>query len=254
MRQRLQMTVTMIVLMGWVAMGSCVQGNTPLGDTPRPGTQKKMTEPRQMTRAPARGMTLPVSVVRLAFEGDAALSARSDYAEIERLFREVNAVWSRWGITWEVTSIDTKTVAGANFVTPANGFSSPREFRDAAATLIPDPSGDRQWRVYFMRRFPIAGSAVYLVEKSAVLYGELNKDGERYPVILAHELGHSLGLRHVPMPGNLMYAGPGKTPSTDLTLAPQQIRQARQQASAGPFFMTPGERKGPGKGRVPEIN
>lgn len=208
----------------------------------------KRRRTKKMTRTEPRQMTLPVSVVRLSFEGNADLSGQSDYAEVERLFKEVNAVWSRWGITWEVSSIETKTVSAADFITPANGFASPREFRDAAAELIPAPSGDRRWRVYIMRQFPIAGSSVYLVEKSTVLYGELNKEGDRYPVILAHELGHSLGLRHVPMAGNLMYAGPGKTPSTDLKLTPMQIRQARQQAAAGPFFMNRGDRKGPKKG------
>jgi hypothetical protein len=241
MRQWLQMMIMTVVLMGGGMMGACIQRDMAQANTPKKTTQME-----------SRQMTLPVSVVRLEFEKDADLSAQSDYAEVERLFQEVNAVWSRWGIFWEVSTIETRTISAADFVTPKNGFASPREFRDAAAELIPDHSGDRQWRVYLMRQFPIAGSAVYIVEKSAVLYGELNKEGNRYPVILAHELGHSLGLRHVTIPGNLMYAGPGKTPSTELQLFPMQIRQARQQAAAGPLFMNPGDRGL--KGRRPVIN
>lgn len=203
-------------------------------------------------RMDSRRMILPVSVVRLVFLKDTELSAKGDYAEVERLFKEVNEVWSRWGITWEVRSIVTQTVSATDFLTPVNGFLSPREFRDAAAELIPEPSGERRWRVYVMRQFPVDGSAVYIMEKSAVLYGELNKEGNRYPVILAHELGHSLGLRHVPMVGNLMYAGPGKTPSKDLRLTTIQIQQARQQAQAGPFYMNPEDRGS--KGRRSVIN
>ena len=191
---------------------------------------------KDLTLIDSDQMVLPVSVHRLKFERDAHLSAQGDYAEVERLFKEVNAIWSKWGITWEVNSIDTVTVKAKDFALPRLGFSARWEFRDAAAELIPEPTGDRRWQVYLVRQFPVNGSGVYVLEKSAVLYGELNKKGRRCPEILAHELGHSLGLSHVPLPGNLMYVGPVRTPSADLKLTPKQIRRALIQATAGPVY------------------
>ena len=119
---------------------------------------------------------------------------------------------------------------------PSEGFSNPRKFRNAIADLIPANSSDRLWRVYLVHQFPVSGSAVYIIEKGAVLYGELNKFGERYPVVLAHELGHSLSLRHVPFPDNLMYGGGQKDPEKTQKLRPIQIKRAKMQARQGPFL------------------
>jgi len=203
---------------------------------------------------------LPVSVYLLTFSDQAQLSAQYSAQDVAKLFDEVNAIWSKSGITWSVDSVTTVPVAGNDFKIPTAGFANPRAFRDAVAGLIPDATSTGRWRVYLVRQFPINGSAVYIIEKGAVLYGELNKFGARQPVILAHELGHSLGLQHVSMSDNLMYAGPEKSPELTLMLDPQQIKRATEQASVGPLLRTSGvpsdqegRRRG-GRGRRPASN
>lgn len=182
---------------------------------------------------------MPVAVYLLEFSSMQQLSAQYAQEDVMELFDDVNALWSRYGLTWDVESVQTMYVTRARFSEPVEGFSSPREFRNAVADIIPAPSTAQKWRVYLVNQFPVNGSAVYIIEKGAVLYGELNKKGERHPVILAHELGHSLGLRHVSNPENLMYAGPQKDTAKTRQLGPQQIIRAKRQAGLGPFQRNP---------------
>lgn len=178
---------------------------------------------------------IPVSVYLLSFSGADKLSARYSPEGVIRLFDDVNAIWSNWGIACTVKTIEKIHLTEKDIQFPAKGFATRREFRNLMAAWIPEETLERHWRVYILRQFPVKGSAVYISEKQAILYGELHIYGERHPVILAHELGHSLGLRHVPFPQNLMYAGPDKNPDIPATLSPIQIRQARKQARIGPF-------------------
>lgn len=177
---------------------------------------------------------MPVNVYLLKFSNPKDLSARYTKKDVKELFEEVNDIWSKLGFIWTVDSVETVQVGENSFSVPPDGFSSPREFRDAIADVIPNEKTGR-WRVYIVNQFPIKGSSVYIVEKGAVVYGELNKSGERYPVILAHELGHSLGLRHEKSPDNLMYGGPEKNPERTMQLSDQQIKRAKGQAGLGPF-------------------
>ena len=126
--------------------------------------------------------------------------------------------------------------------------------------MIPDfPDRGKVLRVVVLYTMPDAFGAVYMPRKGVVLMPQVKfaglidkggvwKDGS--PVffaqsnILAHELGHALGLPHVSMPGDLMIdgrlrAGSGVGPGTKLT--EKQIQAARAQAKTG----------GP---RVPGIN
>ena len=126
--------------------------------------------------------------------------------------------------------------------------------------MIPDfPDRGKVLRVVVLYTMPDAFGAVYMPRKGVVLMPQVKfaglidkggvwKDGS--PVffaqsnILAHELGHALGLPHVSMQGNLMIdgrlrEGSGVGPGTKLT--EKQIQAARAQAKTG----------GP---RVPGIN
>lgn len=188
-------------------------------------------------------LTLPVSVYLLEFSDDSQLSAQHSEQDVKKVFDAVNAIWSKAGITWNVDSVATVKVASTDFTIPAAGFATNRDFRDAMARVIPDATETGRWRVYFVRKFPVEGSSVYIVEKGAVLYGELNKRGEGRPTILAHELGHSLGLQHdSSSPENLMYSGKGMNPELALNLDPQQIKSAQAQASQGPLQRAAKER------------
>ncbi|SLM32702.1 Putative peptidase M10, metallopeptidase [Desulfamplus magnetovallimortis] len=197
-------------------------------NVPHKSYQKAMHNPKILE--------LPVSVYLLDFAGEKKLNSRYSHGDVKRLFEEVNYIWLKWNIKWNIESIESITIGKERFKFPDNGFKKRREFRNAVARVIPDSMDKNRWRVYFVDQFPVNGSAVYIAEKRAVLYGELNKHGERHPVILAHEFGHSLGLQHVKFKNNLMYAGPGKDPERSQNLMPWQIKSAREQAILGPAW------------------
>ena len=118
--------------------------------------------------------------------------------------------------------------------------------------MIPDlPDRGKVFRVVVLYTMPDAFGAVYMPKKGVVLMPQVKfaglidkggvwKDGS--PVffaqsnILAHELGHALGLPHVSTQGNLMIdgrlrEGGGVGPGTKLT--EKQIQVARAQAKTG---------------------
>jgi hypothetical protein len=118
--------------------------------------------------------------------------------------------------------------------------------------MIPDfPDRGKVFRIIVLYTMPDAFGAVYMPKKGVVLMPQVKfaglidkggvwKDGS--PVffaqsnILAHELGHALGLPHVATQGNLMIdgrlrEGSGVGPGTEL--AEKQIESARTQAKTG---------------------
>ena len=97
------------------------------------------------------------------------------------------------------------------------------------------------WNVFLVRDFGGTIGGVYLVRQQVVVSAELDPLGSRdlsggTARILAHELGHSLGLDHVQCsgPGNLMAAGCPL--GTRTRLDPVQIQSARRQAKTGRPF------------------
>ena len=205
-----------------------------------PEKEKQQTVSKVQRRPEARNMSrtkrfeLPVSVYLCDFEGMKELSAKYTHRDVIKLFDEVNEIWAKWRIKWDVESVEDITFTRDMFKIPTGGFRKNREFRNAVARLIPHNIQGRHWRVYIMDEFPVRGSAVYVSERGAVLYGEVNNRGERLPVILAHEFGHSLGLQHVSFSDNLMYAGKDRDPELTKNLKPWQIKRARKQALIGP--------------------
>ena len=118
--------------------------------------------------------------------------------------------------------------------------------------MIPDfPDRGKVFRIIVLYTMPDAFGAVYMPKKGVVLMPQVKfaglidkggvwKDGS--PIffaqsnILAHELGHALGLPHVATQGNLMIdgrlrEGSGVGPGTKLT--EKQIETARAQGKTG---------------------
>jgi hypothetical protein len=151
--------------------------------------------------------------------------------EVGQLFSEVNAVWRKWGIEWVPESVSTLKVESTEF--PGVSVNeTKRGFRNKMAAIVPTEPGPGRWQIAILRQFPIPASGTYIPDKNTVLYGELNKNGEHFPIVLAHELGHSLGLKHEKSEENLMYGGRSKDPEQTQFLNTQQIEQAKSHAKA----------------------
>ena len=189
--------------------------------------------PRKAIAAQDRAMIqLPVRVYLLSFDAAPDLNSTYDEHEVNLLFGEVNAVWRKWGIEWVPETISTLNVDRNEFP-GVSAQETKRGFRNKLAAIVPAKEGSARRQVAIFRQFPVEASGVYVREKETVFYGELNKDGKRFPIVLAHELGHALGLNHEKKEENLMYGGRAKNPEKTHLLESRQIDLARSVAKGG---------------------
>lgn len=164
------------------------------------------------------------------------LDAESGDSEIRALLRETNQIWAQAGIRWEPEEIERDSI-------PKEGERLLLEARDTGQPLPPDffrrflpldSFREEAWNVFVVHDVAFMGArGIYIPFVPAILTSETAPRGLRTEIILAHELGHSLGLTHVPCgeKGNLMalpFCEVGKTRLTE-----QQIRRVREQALRG---------------------
>lgn len=180
---------------------------------------------------------IPVDIYRLVFATDPGLNSRFESHDIERLIARVNSTWSQARVRWTIGQVNTVHVTRDDL---PDGLPAKdrREFRRALAKIARrhflESDDGKRWRIALMQRFPIAASGLYAGEVSTVFYGETSKNGEAQPIVLAHELGHALGLSHVQQETNLMYGGRAKDPGRTRKLERWQIEDAWRQAANGP--------------------
>jgi hypothetical protein len=204
---------------------ACSDGDTPQSPS---GTELETTS-----------LNVRVHLLQSA-ELDALNSTLSD-ADVDTLFVGVNEVWSQAGIAWSVESVVREPAQNAEAyeavlrgLTPASTQLLSSIF--PAGSLLPG-----EWNVFIIKDLGDLAGGIYLHSMGVVLFAEVGPIGAQGPTgagrrILAHELGHSLGLAHVPCTpgGNLMAPG---CPSADRTrLTPEQIEAARLQAHQGRPF------------------
>ncbi len=176
---------------------------------------------------------LPVRIYLMSFDEAPQLNSTYNTAYLRKMLREVNKIWHQARITWVAEKVIRINKTKEEFEGVANNETR-GSFRAKMVNLSPSLTEKKLWQVVIIRKFPIPASGVYLPEKKTIFYGELNKNGEEHFLILAHELGHSLGLKHTQDKNNLM-AGRGKNPNTSFNLNDRQISQTRTQAIIGPF-------------------
>jgi len=179
------------------------------------------------------------------FNCDSEFNSEFNESVIERKLIDVNRIWQSAGIEWELSSVEMLDVSALDI----NTFcykDSKHLLRDSLVNVspeIPEVLATRLWKVCFLRQFPASAGGVYLPETQTVFFSENNRKGNNSPAILAHELGHSLGLIHCSDSGNLMNPEALKnihsllnTKNNDALMffTAEQIRSVNIQAGSGP--------------------
>ncbi len=170
-----------------------------------------------------------------------ALNARLTDAEAQTLIAAVNQTWSQAGITWTLETVVREDARSESAFREALVNQALSPVNALPTVLARDNIDPDVWNVFLIRDFgPTLGGA-YLPRQKVVVSAEIDPQGQRDVTgsmarILAHELGHSLGLVHVACTeeGNLMAADCLRGSPTFLD--PTQITRAQLQADFGRPF------------------
>ena len=166
-----------------------------------------------------------------------ALNVRLSDAEVTELVTAVNETWAQAGIIWSLESIVREDARNESLFSRAlmDPTVSP------ISVLTPENLRPDIWNVFMIRDFGGSLGGAYLPMEKVVVSTEVDPLGQRdidggMARILAHELGHSLGLIHLPCTaqGNLMATG--CTLGSRTFLDATQITRVRLQAETGRPF------------------
>jgi hypothetical protein len=185
-------------------------------------------------------IVLPIRVHILHSSESSRLNCGYTEAEITAWFERANTIWSAAAIHWDLESFvyeQPNNPADFDRIAELGRDADPEERRTTVHSTYPlDQKLTPGWNIFFIHRMAF-GSGVYSPENKSILIGETSPDGEFNPSILAHELGHSLGLRHTPERYNLMAKRQlGIEPKDKIRLNPKQIARARSIAESGNPF------------------
>lgn len=180
--------------------------------------------------------TLKLKVYRYHFESMPELSSKYSNADIDEAIARVNYIWEQAGINWVLESIEDVTISRTMF--PRLETNPERSVvKERLINISPAEHKKGAWNMVLIREFPVPAGGLYLPPTQTLYFAETARGGMTSPIILAHELGHSLGLPHDRGSNNLMHraAGGRGTPQENAdSLTSEQIATTQRQAMLGP--------------------
>jgi hypothetical protein len=180
-------------------------------------------------------LRLPLHVYRYSFAAAPELNSTLSNAETKELIDRVNRVWERANIRWDLQSVSDRSVDAKDFP-ELTGSEDRNDIRERLLAVAPVDTSGRGWNVAVIREFPVPAGGLYLPKARVVYFAERARGGETSAVVLAHELGHSLGLSHSRETRNLMHRAAGARgleTENATALSPDQISTVRTQALNG---------------------
>ena len=161
--------------------------------------------------------------------------------EVTELMTAVNETWAQAGVVWSLESMVREDALNESLFHSALTDPTVSPVSVLTSVLTSENLRPDIWNVFLIRDFGGGLGGVYLGTEKLVVSTEIDPSGQRdigdgMSRILAHELGHSLGLVHIPCAGegNLMAAGCPL--GTRTLLDATQITRARLQAETGRPF------------------
>ena len=217
------------IIFSSVVLFSGCASQTDQNSTPPPAqTNEEEVVEEQEPPPETKVISLPLEVYLYDFQGEPDYSATIDEEDVVDLVAKANEIYAQAEIKFNVVSIVKKTISAAMFdiVQPEDTTSTKQKF----LKIVPPYDANKiVWRTGIVRKMPIPAGGLYIAKLA--FFAEQNKDGEFHHTIFAHELGHSFGLDHTEIPGNLMTPG---NAAVALKLNSEQIEIMRAQALIGP--------------------
>ena len=199
-------------------------------------------QPRELISTPAdnESITLRVRIHRFRTANEPRLNCSMSDDDIREQMKAVNETWKQASIIWSIESIQNMTPQMPEAF--ALALSQNRE--KIAPALIANTQRENLlangFNIVIAENFEKTIGGVFIPKPDGVVYfATRGPKGLQTPAVLAHELGHALGLPHTIFEKNnnlMMGAGSGRIPTRIKPITDSQATIARTYAMQGRPF------------------